>query len=198
MDKTSKMDRRVKYTKMVIKESFIKLLHEKPITKITIREICDLSDVNRTTFYAHYHDQYDLLRQLQNELMTEIVSYLNQHTTDRAGTVSAETLEEIFSYIKEKAEICSLFLSDNVDTNFENQVIKLFHEWCISTWASKRLNSKLDMEYIYTFSAYGCIGVIKKWLDEGMVKPTGEMADFIIKMTSQGLGSLSQQSIFHT
>ena len=56
--KEKKDDRRVKYSKMVIKDSFIQLLKEKPITKITIKEICALADINRATFYAHYTDTY--------------------------------------------------------------------------------------------------------------------------------------------
>lgn len=187
MNKISKEDRRVKYTKMVLKESFIKLLYEKPITKITIKEICEFADINRTTFYSHYRDQYDLLREIQNELMTEIISYLDQHNENKAGAVSTETLERIFTYIKEKADICTLLFSDSVDTNFEKQVIKLFHEWCISTWTSNGFDTNFDMEYIYTFSAYGCIGVIKKWLAEGMKKSVSEMAKLVTKMTSQGL-----------
>ena len=59
--RTKKDDRRVRYTKMVLKDSLLKLLSEKDISRITIKEICDGADVNRATFYAHYADQYDLL-----------------------------------------------------------------------------------------------------------------------------------------
>lgn len=56
-----KEDRRVKFTKMFLKESLIDLLEEKSIFKITIKEICEKADINRATFYAHYSDQYNLL-----------------------------------------------------------------------------------------------------------------------------------------
>ncbi len=119
--------------------------------------------------------------------MTEIISYLNQPAENKSGAISKKTLERIFEYIREKADLCTLFFSDNVDTNFENQVIRLFHEWCMATWTSNGIQSKHNLEYIYIFSAYGCIGVIKKWLDEGMVQSAGEVAELVIKMTSQGL-----------
>ena len=57
-----KVDRRVKYTKMVLEDSFIKLLEKKDISQISITEICDNADINRATFYAHYSDQNDLLK----------------------------------------------------------------------------------------------------------------------------------------
>ena len=48
------MDRRVKYTKKIIKDTFLNLLKEKEISKITVSEICKLSDINRATFYRYY------------------------------------------------------------------------------------------------------------------------------------------------
>ncbi|WP_338121478.1 hypothetical protein [Halalkalibacterium halodurans] len=48
-----KLDRRKKYTRMVLKESLMKLMQEKPLSNITIKEICDLADINRSTFYSH-------------------------------------------------------------------------------------------------------------------------------------------------
>ncbi len=62
--KNTKDDRRVKYTKMVLKESFIKLLEKKDISQITIKEICEDADINRATFYAHYNDQFDLMHKI--------------------------------------------------------------------------------------------------------------------------------------
>ena len=60
--KELKMDRKTRYTRMVLQDSLIELMKEKPISKITIKELCEKADINRTTFYAHYTDQYDLLR----------------------------------------------------------------------------------------------------------------------------------------
>ena len=47
-------DRSVEYTKMVIQNSFTRLLKEKPINKITVKEICELADINRSTFYKYH------------------------------------------------------------------------------------------------------------------------------------------------
>ena len=65
------MDRRTKYTQKVIKETFINLLEEKEITKITVSEICKIADINRATFYRYYLDVYDLLSNIQKEMEKE-------------------------------------------------------------------------------------------------------------------------------
>ena len=67
------MDRRTKYTQKVIKETFINLLEEKEITKITVSEICKIADINRATFYRYYLDVYDLLSNIQKEMAANLL-----------------------------------------------------------------------------------------------------------------------------
>ena len=66
------MDRRVKYTKKVIKDTLLELLQKKDISSITVKEICDLADINRGTFYRYYLDVYDLLKNIEQEFIDEI------------------------------------------------------------------------------------------------------------------------------
>lgn len=66
-----KQDARVRYTKMVIRNSLLELLRIKPIAKITVTEICERADINRATFYAHYSDPSDLLHSLEAEVIEE-------------------------------------------------------------------------------------------------------------------------------
>ena len=56
-----KTDARVRYTKMVIKQCFFRLIRQKSISKITVKEICEFAQINRSTFYKYYADPYDLL-----------------------------------------------------------------------------------------------------------------------------------------
>ena len=66
-----KLDARKRYTQMILKQSFLKLLKEKPVNKITVKELCQLSQINRATFYTHYSDCFALLESIENELIDE-------------------------------------------------------------------------------------------------------------------------------
>ena len=104
-------DRRVKYTKMVLRESLIKLLQKKPISRITVKELCELADINRATFYTHYTDQFDLLRKVSDELIADIASYVD------SGLKEGETglmpmLTMIFEYIDKNSELCRVLRSE--------------------------------------------------------------------------------------
>ena len=77
-------DARVRYTKMVIVQNFIKLLRQKPINKITVKEICDLAEINRATFYKHYLDVYDLLEKIESQFLAELLSKLRSGENNTA------------------------------------------------------------------------------------------------------------------
>lgn len=69
-------DYRVRVTKMLIRKEFTELLKKKPIQEITVREICERTGINRSTFYNHYQDVYDLLEQIENEMLGELAENL--------------------------------------------------------------------------------------------------------------------------
>lgn len=180
-----KTDRRVKYTLMVIKESFVRLLRQKPISKISIKEICEDADINRATFYAHYLDQYDLLRQIENELIDGINHYLNSYDFKGKMDAPVEMLEKILEYIKKNSGLFDLLLNSNGDIQFQQEVTKIIGEQHFSSIAE----DKEDSEYMFLFFASGSIGIIKKWLKDGMKKPTREMAELILKIAIDGGGT---------
>ncbi|HZW49184.1 MAG TPA: TetR-like C-terminal domain-containing protein [Bacillota bacterium] len=183
--KKEKDDRRVKYTKMVLKNSFIKLLGKKDISKISIKEICEDADINRATFYAHYIDQYDLMRTIENELLGNVGSYLAEYTQSKANSNPVEMIEKIFDYIKENAQLCKLLLSERGDLNFQKSIMMLVYDKNISELTSGGAISKEDAEYIYSFTITGCVGVVQKWLDEDMKKSARFMAEMLVKISRE-------------
>ena len=179
-----KADRRVKYTKMVLKESFIALLEKKDISKISIKEICADADINRATFYAHYNDQYDLMNQIQNELLENVIMHLSVYIQDDLPVVPIDMVEQIFEYIQENARICKLLLSERGDLNFQKRVFMLVYEKIINDLTKNGTIPKEDAEYIYAFTLTGCVGAIQKWLNDDMNKSPRFMAETIIKLTT--------------
>lgn len=186
-----KTDRRVKYTLMVIRQSFVKLLRQKPLSKITIKEICEDADVNRATFYAHYLDQYDLLHQIEIGIIDDINQYLNSYDLKNVSKVPAQMLDKILEYIKDNAEIFNLLLlSSNADIQFQQEITKIIGQQHFSKMAA----DKEDSEYVFLFFANGAIGLITKWLKDGMKKPVKEMAGLILRLSINGSQSFLEHS----
>jgi AcrR family transcriptional regulator len=180
-------DRRVKYTKMVLRESLIKLLREKPIARITIKELCEHADINRTTFYAHYSDQFDLLIKIQDEFIADINSYLDKFALEAGETGIFQMLCKIFEYIDQNDELCRVLLGNNGIVDFQTKVMQIVSKRIVLEWRKKQKVDETTAEYIYTYVATGSIGVIRKWLQDPNPKPPREMAYFVVSLVNKGI-----------
>lgn len=106
-----KIDRRVLYTKKAIRDSFLDLLEEKPIEKISVTEICKNADINRGTFYAHYADPYELKNSIEKEL---VEAFKEAERKNPDGCITANDAMRI---LKENKSACRIFFCKNGDMN---------------------------------------------------------------------------------
>ena len=103
-EKTPKksVDRRVRKTKDSLRHCLAELLKKKKIQEITVKELTEMSDINRGTFYLHYRDVFDLLEQIEAELMEEFNSTLNRFDSEVIKAHPARIFDEVFSLIKKR------------------------------------------------------------------------------------------------
>ena len=73
-----KTDPRTRYTREIITTAFWQLLQQKPMEKITVKEVCTLAQINRGTFYLHYYDMDDVLDDILTEMLKDTKS-LEEH-----------------------------------------------------------------------------------------------------------------------
>ena len=76
---SKKMDRRVRKTRMQLRAGLTQLMRQKPIKDITVRELAQLVDINRCTFYLHYRDIYDMVEQVEQEVFSEFEALVSAH-----------------------------------------------------------------------------------------------------------------------
>lgn len=187
--KKIKVDRRVQYTKMVLRESLTNLMKEKPVSRITIKEICEHADINRTTFYSHYSDQFDLLKKIEQGLIDDINDYLDQFVYLENAGDSLQMMTKIFEYIEENADICRVLLGSNGDIEFQKDIMKIVHQRCVLEWVTKTIPDKRIADYLYAFLVTGSIGMIQKWLGEEDKKSAKEMARLVMALSNDGLNA---------
>ena len=173
---------------MMLKDSLIHLMKEKPISSITVKEICEVADINRSTFYSHFSDQFDLLNKIEGEIIEEMNATLNQYNYTKEEEVLKMT-EKLLEYVADNSEICQTLFSEHGDTSFPKRVMLVAQQITAKTWTNTNNVDKNISEYIGTFVVSGSIHIIKSWLDKGMDKTPKEMAEIIIKLTNKGIAS---------
>lgn len=175
-----KTDARVRYTKMVIRNSFVKHLETKPLSKITVKEICDLAEINRATFYKYYCDTYDLLDKIEYEFLEELQNNVSQSIH---GGFKA-TITFILESIKADGDLYRTLFSDNGDPHFPSLIFSSCYEKCTAIEGEKRFPqlSPAQQTWLFYFIAQGCSGVLGQWMEGGMEEPVGEVADFMDRL----------------
>ena len=186
-----KNDRRVTYTKKVLKESLLQLIREKPIAKISVKEICARAEINRATFYAHFNDVFDMLAQIENELYETIRGSLDKGW--RSGRLS-DLLTGVCADIQRNGEVCKAILSENGDKDFLNRILYVARDKCVSDWGAAAPEADTaQLERIYSFFSHGSAAVILSWVQSGMEESPAEIATFIEQITERGLGLLQSK-----
>lgn len=96
------MERRKRRTQKLIIDTFFLLLNEKPFDKITVNQITTLADINRGTFYLHYHDKYELLEKTIKTYINQMDQYClhNQEMTINSLTLAFDYLKENYNFIE--------------------------------------------------------------------------------------------------
>lgn len=190
--KEGKTDRRIKYTKMMLKDALVQLMQEQHISSISIKSLCDIADINRSTFYAHFNDQYDLLHYIEQEVMANLEQYLEKQEFNDHSPLSAQVLTRILEYAKTNADLFKALLSENCDFAFQRDVMQL------SQIVSSQVNQAFDtrtQEYLQEFGITGCISVLHKWLQEGMIESPPEMSKFVIQVLYHGIISCPERTL---
>lgn len=183
---SEKLDRRKQFTRMVLKEALMDLLKGKPISSVTVKELCEKANINRSTFYSHYVDPYDLLDKIGKEVFDDMYETLNQYNFQKQDEV-LQMSTKILEYVAERSELCQILLSKNGDTSFRKRVTKIIQNFIMNKWMEEhQLGDELS-EYIPLLVVSGGVDAIESWLANGKKESPQEMALLIHQFINYGL-----------
>ena len=119
-----KTDRRIRKTKAQLRAGLAKLMQEKSIKEITVKELVEEVDINRSTFYLHYTDIFNMLSTIEEELLEEIRQTIQNHPISPFNESSFPFIEDIFQILAENKDICIALLGPNGDIAFIHRIEK--------------------------------------------------------------------------
>jgi AcrR family transcriptional regulator len=163
-------NRRTKYTKKVLRDSLIELMKERSILRITIKDICGRADISRSTFYAHYNDQFDLLKQIEEETTVYCEDMLKEYDKKRSKAETVQMIEKILRYIASNSNSVQMLLSENGDITFQERFIRRFiHQQHVMNYFNDKVEDSDEVkEYYSVFVIHGAIAAIQHWLKNNM------------------------------
>ena len=163
----NKTDRRVRRTKSLLMQGLIQLMETKDVKDISVKELADLADINRGTFYLHYSDVYDMLSQIEDQLFMEFYEIIDRTLTpDSVLSSPRTTLYEIFTFLERHKEMARAMTGPHGDLAFVNRMKNLVKEHLDSIWAAGQASG--NNRYAEAFVVSGCVGVFETWLRDPM------------------------------
>ena len=186
--KNETLDRRVRKTRQQLQHCLAVLLKEKKIQEITVREITEMADLNRGTFYLHYKDVFDLLEKVELELLDELDGTLQKYQASDLHQKLSLIFTDLFVCVQENAEMVQILLGENGDLNFVNQVKERVREKCLKDWFE--LFNSQDSQLFDAFNAFvvsGCLGLVTYWLQNGMKESPKELAQIAEQIMMHGI-----------
>ena len=181
-----KEDRRVRRTKKLLTQALTQLLQEKQINEITVKELTDLADMNRGTFYLYYKDIFDMLEKIEDGLFEALDEIVSLHEHDDVSHQTTPILLDLFHFIEENQEMCRVLLSPHGDMNFLHRLNQVVREKCLQMWPNEEDKKDATFEYHYSFVVYGCVGVFRAWLNGNCQEPAEKMAEMADAMIRRG------------
>jgi AcrR family transcriptional regulator len=178
-----KENRKTRYTRQAIRDSLIELMGTRPITDITIKEICALADVSRPTFYAHYRDQYELLKTIEDEVSVYFEKFVFETEKNTKREIQRQ-IEDVLQYIENNSNSIQVLLSENGDIGFQKRFFYRFTEY-VQRKAKKYIKKEEapGINELYSvFTVQGLITLVQYWLKNNMNPSKKELAAMIIKV----------------
>ncbi len=169
---------------MTAKEKLIKtffdILTIKNFQDINISELCRISNVHRTTFYAYYDNLMELLEDAKKYAINKFFSAHIQKR-DEIDFLSIDILVPYLNFIKSYANLYKAYLTNSKIFEADEDFEKLYHEIFLKDALNKHKHvDEWMVRKITNFFIDGINGLIKSWLEDGCKENAEEIAQVIV------------------
>jgi len=180
-------NQRIRLSKTMLKNGLMKLLREKPLNKITIYELCDVAQINRTTFYKYYGSQNDLLADIEQDFLAELETGLKSVAAHKGDGLTS-VLEQLYS----QREVFQILVETLPPRQLATDMFRLpvVSEIFRNLMEARGL-SEAEGKYIRQFVFQGTFAVLTDWLCSETPEPVSEIAAVLTFMK----GKLYQEGI---
>lgn len=194
----SEKEMRMKHTQMrentsrAIMDAFWKLYRERPIEKISVKEICETAGYNRSTFYEYFTDSYSVLEAVEEELLEYVRSSLQRDLPAALArsfpniSIENETLRQISKLYTEKGEYLSALLGANGDPSFQYKYKRAVKDTLLRMLDDPAKKFDLSAGIVAEFTASAIIGAFNCWYPHRAEYPVEKYVTLLRKLLVNG------------
>lgn len=181
----TKNNQRTRLSKLLFKNALMDLLKEKgSVAKISVRELCDRAELNRSTFYAHYNEPNDLLMEIETELLYATEEHLKKIGEENDAGAHKYILS-FLQYIKQNDKQFRTLLIDSADPKFRSRFMQ---QSIIQFVENLRIELSKELEqYIFSYILNGSTGIIIQWIRSDYAVNENEIVNLLFLINQSAL-----------
>lgn len=184
----TKNNQRTRLSKLLFKNALMDLLKEKgSVAKISVRELCDRAELNRSTFYAHYNEPKDLLYEIETELLDATEEHLKKIGEENDAGAHKYILS-FLQYIRQNDKQFRTLLIDSADPDFRSRFMQ---QSIIQFVNNLRIELPKELEqYIFSYILNGSTGIIIQWIRSDYAVNENEIVNLLFSINQSALVNL--------
>lgn len=183
-----KTDLRVIKTKNLIYNTLIELMKDKTFEEIKVSDICNKALINRSTFYSHYEDKYDLLVDFINSLKDEFVTELNKNNSNlNTKEYYIELIKIFLNHIEERKEMYTSIMINNRNSIMMDILLDVVNNDLLKKMSSDEFKSSIPSDIIAKFYLGGVINIGVEWLKDNKKYSKDDIIKYISELIPDNL-----------
>lgn len=168
-------------TKLCLRNAFWQIYSEKPIEKISIKEITEVAGYNRGTFYLYYKDVYDILSQIENEILDNVKIVINQVIQQKDSQDFINNLSIFVELMQTYSKYSTVLLGDKGDPQFTTRLKEIIWPLLSRFFIHLEGLDEYHVELLAEFYLSGILTAVSKW----NINPKITLDEFISFMMNQ-------------
>lgn len=171
-------------THQAITDAVVELALDRPINKVSVREVCERAGIHRSTFYLHFSDVYNVLDQTTEELARELIELYQAVIGDGdwLRVFSDTELETLFlRHIYDHRDFYRVYLSAIGEKGLARGMDLLWKSVVLPTYQKLGIDEEHG-GYYFEFGKAGVIAVVRRWLEASEPKPPEEIAQILVDL----------------
>ncbi len=188
-----KPDRRVARTKKAIKNAFAELMSEKEISEITVKDIAETADVNRKTFYNYYNSVYDIVNEIENELVLAFDSVLSNIDFKQEMQNPYGIFEKLTDIINQDFDFYSRLMKMNHNANLMQKLYVALKDRMKTSFLSQTEIEESQLNIVVNYMISGMLSVYQSWFNSDRAESIEELSKTVSIMTFSGINGFLRQ-----
>lgn len=176
-------DRRPQKTKRALKNVLVDLLQTRDLQTISIKEITDLADISRGTFYLHFDDIFALYQSIEFDVIENITQIIQTKVPIQDEDELDKIIGSIFEYLTDHIKECDALLRTD-SASFLSGVFERNRPRVSETWEASYGSKEHMQAYSYIFLSHGFAGVLKHWIAFGKLETPKQIAGIVKRLLS--------------